>query len=538
MPAPRISLKNIGVNNGLWGLLIFLVCLITGACAPGNQEQPAFQVPTPQAKEVHSQVPYIQIRFPNRYQVRTLRSGDGSLHITAGTTLSAPSVVIEIRPLAQPLNLDKLGEALVRVEKQNLVQKGALNDSTPPRRTMLAGQPAIYFRFTTQGHPYLRYLVVRRKHLYALTVQQDAPGVAQSLSDLSLTPEAPLRAGARAVSGVGQVSKDAQRAIWTLDPRVYPQVLAQLRQAVSANPNDPFSAALLVEASAWYRQAAAMQGSLPPALNTHELLTLASKAARQTPRSADTQRALGLALTLSGKPANAEISLKRAVGLQNNEVRNYLAYVIWYGRDAKEREGVARKALALSPESVAAQLVLAQALYDQKNNPQALLLFEKVLHFQPENTTALAGTARIEMDNAQTQRKAQQRLIKILELDPRAVGPRFNLAILYRRNHEPVLAQEQLRDLLSLTPRDCSALNLLGLCLRDQQKYSEAAQAFRAAIKVDPKAARAYFNLGALCAQSLDDPACARQAFQQFLQLEPQGRRADHVRSWLASNGG
>lgn len=538
MPGPKTSLINIAGKRGLFGLLIIFGCLVTCACVPEEQRVASFQPPAPKGKEFYSQLPFVKVRFPDSYQVRTIRSDKGLLLIIAGTTLSAPSVVIEIRPLTQPLNMDMLAEALVRVEKQKLSQKGALTNAKPALRTTLAGQPAIYFRFVNQGQSYLHYLAVTQKYLYAVTVKQDAPGVAQSLAEFAIKPAINPRTGAEAGSSAGQVSEQASRAVWTLDPRVYPGVLSQLRQAVRANPEDPFLAALLVEAAAWHWQAADMQGGLPPKLNTQELLLLARKAVRQAPQSADAHRALGLALTLSGKPADAEISLKHAVSLQKNDIRNYLAYVIWYGLDAKAREGVARQALALRSDSVAAQLSLAQALYDQKNPSQAVLQFEKALRAQPENTTALSGMARIEMDNPQTQGKAQKRLIRVLELDPQAVGVRFNLAILYRRYRNPILAEEQLRDLLRLTPNDGSALNLLGLCLRDQQKYSAAAQAFRAAIKASPKGTKAYFNLGALCAQSLNDLGCARQAFRQFLQLEPQGRRADHVRSWLANHGG
>jgi tetratricopeptide (TPR) repeat protein len=86
-------------------------------------------------------------------------------------------------------------------------------------------------------------------------------------------------------------------------------------------------------------------------------------------------------------------------------------------------------------------------------------------------------------------------------------------------------------------PADAAALNLKGLALREQKKDQEAAQAFRQAVQSDPKHAGAYYNLGALCASRLKDMACARQAFQAFLELEPASERAIRIRVWLTRQG-
>lgn len=63
--------------------------------------------------------------------------------------------------------------------------------------------------------------------------------------------------------------------------------------------------------------------------------------------------------------------------------------------------------------------------------------------------------------------------------------------------------------------------------------YRAAAGRFREATKWNENYAEAYFRLGEAC-QKLKDSAGARSAYEKFLKLEPDSKRAAQVRKLLA----
>ncbi|HSW50752.1 MAG TPA: tetratricopeptide repeat protein [Bryobacteraceae bacterium] len=62
--------------------------------------------------------------------------------------------------------------------------------------------------------------------------------------------------------------------------------------------------------------------------------------------------------------------------------------------------------------------------------------------------------------------------------------------------------------------------------------YRAAAGRFREATRWNENYAEAYFRLGETC-QKMKDPAGARSAYEKFLKLEPDSKRAAQVRKLL-----
>jgi tetratricopeptide (TPR) repeat protein len=61
--------------------------------------------------------------------------------------------------------------------------------------------------------------------------------------------------------------------------------------------------------------------------------------------------------------------------------------------------------------------------------------------------------------------------------------------------HNPKLAEAEIRAGLALAPRSLEGLNLLGFALGEQKDYSGAVQAFQEALKIDPRSTETLFNL-------------------------------------------
>ncbi|MBA4358463.1 MAG: hypothetical protein C0405_12150, partial [Desulfovibrio sp.] len=214
---------------------------------------------------------------------------------------------------------------------------------------------------------------------------------------------------------------------------------------------------------------------------------------------------------------------------------NSMAQALWYAFDPPGQEARARRALDLDPTLAGATWLLAQAL-DRQNKPQqAEPLLAGLLARDPQHSLALQSLGGLEMDRAPAQ--AQARLEKALLLDPGNSDARFNLALVLRRAGRAAEAEAELDKLLAADAKDASALNLRGQLQQEQGRAAQARQSFEAATRIAPGHVGAWYNLGALCAGPLKDPACARAAFTRFLELEPGGPRAQKVRDWLARSG-
>ncbi|MGD9727545.1 MAG: tetratricopeptide repeat protein, partial [Nitrospiraceae bacterium] len=76
-------------------------------------------------------------------------------------------------------------------------------------------------------------------------------------------------------------------------------------------------------------------------------------------------------------------------------------------------------------------------------------------------------------------------------------------------------------------PENPDSFYTLGLILEKQGKYSEAEQAMRQALEVNPAYTDVYFSLGTLYADHLHDQPKSVDAFKRYLDLGGQSERAE-----------
>jgi tetratricopeptide (TPR) repeat protein len=65
--------------------------------------------------------------------------------------------------------------------------------------------------------------------------------------------------------------------------------------------------------------------------------------------------------------------------------------------------------------------------------------------------------------------------------------------------------------------------------------YKGAARRYREATRWDPTSAHAFLRLGE-AEEKLNDEKAAREAYSKYLQLQPTGKDAEHIRKKLARN--
>lgn len=74
---------------------------------------------------------------------------------------------------------------------------------------------------------------------------------------------------------------------------------------------------------------------------------------------------------------------------------------------------------------------------------------------------------------------------------------------------------------------------LRGIQLRKQNKYVDAAEAFRKCLRFSWAEASAHLQLGTLCEDHLDDPVQAVVHYRAYLELRPEAENAEMVHRWV-----
>jgi tetratricopeptide (TPR) repeat protein len=117
-------------------------------------------------------------------------------------------------------------------------------------------------------------------------------------------------------------------------------------------------------------------------------------------------------------------------------------------------------------------------------------------------------------DDALTQYQAA------LKHDPRSVRTHHTIAFLLAGQKRYREAEPHLRETLRLQPKNASAWFNLGFLYDQQQgEPQKAIDAFREAVRLDPKLDRAWYGLG-LCLASLGDHQEASTALQHVTRLQ------------------
>jgi tetratricopeptide (TPR) repeat protein len=153
-------------------------------------------------------------------------------------------------------------------------------------------------------------------------------------------------------------------------------------------------------------------------------------------------------------------------------------------------------------------------------------ILRKVMVEEPDSAVAenLLGVCQAQTGRDEAARKS---FAKAIELNPKFPEPRVNLGNLLLGLHEEAAAMRQFKAALAIDPgiltRDASsysAFNVLGLCLADDRRYSEARRAFERSIRINPKFAPAHVNLGNTFV-ALNQEGAALKEFLTAIAIEP-----------------
>jgi len=125
-----------------------------------------------------------------------------------------------------------------------------------------------------------------------------------------------------------------------------------------------------------------------------------------------------------------------------------------------------------------------------------------------------------------------------VELDPSWFEAQYNAGVIAHRLRNYASALASYESALALQPDSVDARYNFALALKAAGYVPDAANELKKILAANPGEVRAHLALANLCAQSLRDPAQAREHYLKVLELDPKNRQTADIRFWLAANPG
>jgi Flp pilus assembly protein TadD len=279
------------------------------------------------------------------------------------------------------------------------------------------------------------------------------------------------------------------------------------------------------------------------------------QAAEAAPNDAEILGTLGSILAMSGKVEESTLWLEKALARdpENNITRRNLATNQWrLGRLPEARRNLERL-LKTNPGDQQATLVLGMVVEKQHDYARAAQLLATVpalVRAQPAAITALAGAyyhtaekekARAALEpiiahpaNAQVTyvagrvaldgkdyELAERLFLSVRSSYPDAAELAYFIALAQYHQDRFADSERTLAELVSAGRANGDIYNLLGWCLENQGKRSQAVDAFVKAIEYDPAKESFYLDLAGVLARSTRRLAAALEIINQARQRFP-----------------
>lgn len=178
------------------------------------------------------------------------------------------------------------------------------------------------------------------------------------------------------------------------------------------------------------------------------------------------------------------------------------------------------------PKEFVLHHILALALDQSQQYPQAAEAYEKALQLQP-NTVELWFNYAIVLGHLNQLQNAEKAYRKAIALNPHFFEAHGNLGTLLQKQGRLDEAIASYQHGLRIQPQDARGHFNLGTALRDKGQLQDAVRSYESAIRLFPNYTDAYNNLGETWRDQGDMPK-AVQYYQQALQRHPEHAGANY----------
>lgn len=152
--------------------------------------------------------------------------------------------------------------------------------------------------------------------------------------------------------------------------------------------------------------------------------------------------------------------------------------------------------------------------------------------FKVEEKTISAFNAALKHMSAKNYDTAIVEMQKVAKMDERISGPWVNIGMAQKSLGDVEKARLAFDKALSINPKNPFALNQLAILKREDGNFEEAEQLYMKAISTYPDYQNAHLNLAILCDAYLRKIACARDHYQEYLNLT--GGTDKQVAAWMS----
>jgi Flp pilus assembly protein TadD len=194
--------------------------------------------------------------------------------------------------------------------------------------------------------------------------------------------------------------------------------------------------------------------------------------------------------------------------------------------------GVIDGRIAAIPPEAKTEFEAGQTAINADDYARAAPHLEKAIALYPRYAEAyqLLAVAQLQMNQGP---QAEASLVKALEIEDRMPKAQYLLGVVYAKTNRANLAEKPLTRFAELEPENPDAQFELAKVEFAISKFADAESHARSAIRMKEANPGVYIVLGySLLRQK--KPVDARRAFQQFLQLQPNGPMAPDVKTVIA----
>ncbi len=264
-------------------------------------------------------------------------------------------------------------------------------------------------------------------------------------------------------------------------------------------------------------------------------------AVKKNKNDAESHYYLAVALMLQQKHDDAQDEIDEAIDVNENVSRYHLlrgqilgqkamtANVLSQGLMAPKIKNAFLRASELDPANVEARVALynyyviapgimggsIEKAFDQANEVVKLNPFRGYL--------MLANYyGRVKKDTV----VAEKQLIKAITAEPERGSGYKQLGYLYMNWKRFDEARVQMQKFIETEPKNPDSYDSFGDVLKEEQKYDQAIEKYHFALSIDKAFGASIYSL-AECYELKGEKQKAKETFQWFLTVEPQGRRAD-----------
>jgi tetratricopeptide (TPR) repeat protein len=250
-------------------------------------------------------------------------------------------------------------------------------------------------------------------------------------------------------------------------------------------------------------------------------------ALRANPRSATAYNVLGIVLHQRGDLPGAQASFGKAAELdpRSFEAQNNLGNSLLEGGQVARAEACYRAAVAIKPGFLQGHANLGGLLRQSGRLDEAAECYERVLAGNPGDAEALSSIGSISLALRRLP-AAETYLRRAVEANPRSIAAHCNLAEALLSLGKAEEAERAARSAFDLGTDSAKELGLIAMALK-RFDPATAESCCRRALAINPLQASSHTNLG-LIQRARGNRAAAMASFREALRLEPGAASAQY----------